>query len=76
MVEEIRRQAETVLALLEVRYEDLVTCPRGDDACPAFLDEPWDEAVLQYERSARVLPNSGVVKRAVSRAISTDAVDR
>ena len=42
----------------------------------AFLDEPWDEAVLQHERSARVLPNSESSSAAVSQAISTDAVDR
>lgn len=38
---------------LEVRYEDLVAEPRATmERVLAFLDEPWDDAVLRHERSA------------------------
>ena len=60
-----------------VRYEDLVTRPREIMMqVLAFLEEPWDEAVLEHERSSVVLPSTESSSAAVSQAVNTQAVDR
>ncbi|MEC7242767.1 MAG: sulfotransferase [Myxococcota bacterium] len=78
MVEDIRRQAETVPGrYLEIRYEDLVTHPREVMMrVLTFLEEPWDEAVLRHEQAGVDLPSTESSSVAVSQAVNTKAIDR
>ena len=78
MVEDIRRQAETVPGrYLEIRYEDLVTHPREVMMrILTFLEEPWDEAVLSHEQAGVNLPSTESSSVAVSQAVNTKAIDR
>ena len=78
MVSEIRRQAESVPGrYMEVRYEELVTKPREVMMqVLAFLDEPWDEAVLSHEEASLTLPSTESSSSAVSQAVNTKALDR
>ena len=78
MVQEIRSQAASVPGrYLEVRYEKLVTHPREVMMqILAFLEEPWDEAVLSHEKAAVVLPDTESSSDAVSKPVNANAVDR
>jgi hypothetical protein len=78
MVKEIRSQAVSVPGrYLEVRYEDLVSQPRETMAVVlAFLEEPWDEAVLSHQNANVILPDSESSSKEVAKAIHTGAVAR
>ncbi|WP_244560033.1 sulfotransferase family protein [Ensifer aridi] len=50
------RQAEPYGHYLEVRYEDLVTCPRETiERMVDFLDLPWDEALMHHAEQKHAL---------------------
>jgi protein-tyrosine sulfotransferase len=78
MVQRIRAQADAVPGrYLEVRYEDLVTRPREIMAAIlAFLDEPWDEAVMAHEDAELFLPETESSSQAVSQPVHTAALER
>ena len=78
MVQEIRAKASSVPGrYLEVRYEDLVLHPKATmQRVLAFLDEPWDEAVLEHEKYGAQLPETESSSTQVSKPIYTDAISR
>jgi len=78
MVQRIRAQADAVPGrYLEVRYEDLVTQPRETMAVIlAFLDEPWDEAVLAHQDSELSLPETESSSQAVAQPIHMGALNQ
>jgi protein-tyrosine sulfotransferase len=78
MVQEIRSQAVTVPGrYLEVRYEELVTHPRETlSVVLAFLDEPWDEAVMAHQDADCSLPKTESSSEAVAQPVHTDSLNR
>jgi protein-tyrosine sulfotransferase len=62
---------------IEVVYESLVATPgREMTRLLAFLGEPWNDAVLQHERSAVSLPGTETSSAAVSEAVHLRALDK
>jgi tetratricopeptide (TPR) repeat protein len=78
MVQEIRSQAASVPGrYLEVRYEDLVTRPRETlSIVLAFLDEPWDEAVMAHQDADCNLPTTESSSAAVAQPVHTNSLSR
>jgi hypothetical protein len=61
---------------MELRYEQIVTNPRPTlEQLFAFIDEPWDPAVLQFHTQNRNLAGESSAEQ-VSRELYTSAVAR
>jgi hypothetical protein len=62
---------------LEVRYEELVAHPRETlSMVLAFLDEPWDEAVMAHQDADCSLPKTESSSEAVAQPVHTDSLNR
>ncbi|MCA9490688.1 MAG: sulfotransferase [Myxococcales bacterium] len=78
VVNTAREQAASIPGrYLEVRYEDLVAKPRATmEQVLAFLDEPWDDAVLRHESSGVVHSLRESSTAAASRALDPQLAER
>ena len=78
VVSEARRQGAGVPGrYMEVRYEELVSDPRGVmERVLAWLGEPWDERVLEHERAGVALSSREASTPQVVNAVHTASLEK
>lgn len=73
-IKQIRAQSPGPERYYELRYEDLVSAPEATlRAVLAWLDEPWDPAVLAHHQAPQELPELETSSADAARAVYTGA---